>query len=441
MKQKSKKHFWIYASLLALVFLCLSAHGGTMLNNNDNGAGSLHYGMANATTDKSHPDKDHDHDHDCPTTGVTNFWALGGNAGTKAGSNFLGTTDNQPLELKVNGQRALRFEPNTNGAPNILGGSPANRVGPNPNAVGVTIAGGGAMSVSPFDELFQGDFANVADSYFATIGGGFANKIQMNTPTNATSNRAIAATIAGGYSNTIAGQFAAIGGGSGNTVTANGGSAAIAGGYGNSVSGGASTIAGGTRNNMAGTLSSIGGGSANTVEFNSYSATIAGGSQNLIQTNAQAATIGGGQGNTIQSGPESNFASTIAGGGYNSIATGANYSSIGGSRRIASSVMVVILVIIQQSPVVRGIPFRLVPLVQPSAVVMATPAPARSRRFPAATKTLRTQAASRPGIGPRPVIRELLSGPMLPTPMFPLPQTTSSPRALPEAWCFTRHQT
>src|SRR5512140_3482649 len=36
------------------------------------------------------------------------FWQIGGNAGTTAGVNFIGTTDNRALELKVNGQRALR---------------------------------------------------------------------------------------------------------------------------------------------------------------------------------------------------------------------------------------------------------------------------------------------------------------------------------------------
>src|SRR5262249_27154190 len=41
---------------------------------------------------------------------ASNFWKLGGNAGTIAGPNFLGTTDNQALELKVNNQRALRLD-------------------------------------------------------------------------------------------------------------------------------------------------------------------------------------------------------------------------------------------------------------------------------------------------------------------------------------------
>jgi len=38
-------------------------------------------------------------------------WELTGNAGTTAGTNFLGTTDAKALEFKVNGTRALRLEP------------------------------------------------------------------------------------------------------------------------------------------------------------------------------------------------------------------------------------------------------------------------------------------------------------------------------------------
>src|SRR2546430_11352139 len=36
-------------------------------------------------------------------------------------SNFLGTTDNQPLELRANNARSLRLEPNTT-SPNLIGG-------------------------------------------------------------------------------------------------------------------------------------------------------------------------------------------------------------------------------------------------------------------------------------------------------------------------------
>ena len=60
------------------------------------------------------------------------------------GAHFLGTTDYQPLELKVNNQRALRLEPNTNGAPNVIGGFEGNQVGAGVYAA--TIAGGGGAS-------------------------------------------------------------------------------------------------------------------------------------------------------------------------------------------------------------------------------------------------------------------------------------------------------
>ena len=49
--------------------------------------------------------------------GPTNVWQTGGNSGTTPGTHFLGTTDNQALELNVNGARALRLEPTgTNGS-------------------------------------------------------------------------------------------------------------------------------------------------------------------------------------------------------------------------------------------------------------------------------------------------------------------------------------
>ncbi len=42
---------------------------------------------------------------------AANFWQLSGNASTTPGTHFLGTTDNAPLEFRVNGERALRLEP------------------------------------------------------------------------------------------------------------------------------------------------------------------------------------------------------------------------------------------------------------------------------------------------------------------------------------------
>jgi hypothetical protein len=67
-------------------------------------------------------------------------WSLTGNAGTNPATNFLGTTDNAALEIRVNNARALRFEPNAT-SPNIIGGFSGNSVWA--GVVGATIGGGG----------------------------------------------------------------------------------------------------------------------------------------------------------------------------------------------------------------------------------------------------------------------------------------------------------
>jgi hypothetical protein len=59
--------------------------------------------------------------------------------------NFLGTTDNQALELKVNGARAYRLQPGTD-SPNVIGGYSGNSVGA--GVSGATITGGGSNAGS-----------------------------------------------------------------------------------------------------------------------------------------------------------------------------------------------------------------------------------------------------------------------------------------------------
>ena len=58
--------------------------------------------------------------------GLSGLWKTSGNAGTTS-ADFIGTTDNQALQLKVNGARAFRLEPNAN-SPNVIGGFAGNRV-------------------------------------------------------------------------------------------------------------------------------------------------------------------------------------------------------------------------------------------------------------------------------------------------------------------------
>ena len=128
--------------------------------------------------------------------GGSSFWSILGNSGTTAGTHFLGTTDNQALELKVNGQRALRLEPNASGmTPNVIGGFSGNSVEAGKTAA--TIAGGGEQSNE-----------NLVTNYDATVGGGVGNHAG-----------GFASTIGGGAINSASGTYATIPGGGGNTAT------------------------------------------------------------------------------------------------------------------------------------------------------------------------------------------------------------------------------
>jgi len=218
--------------------------------------------------------------------GSSNFWQRGGNAGTIPGTHFLGTTDNQPLQLRVNNQVGLRLEyPTLGSIPNLVGGYGGNRVGA--GSEGVVIAGGGRLG-----------FTNSvgADSDFAVIGGGDGNRITNNVRN---------ATISGGNNNEIGlnSVDSTIGGGGANRIE----------------SAFASTVAGGNANYIGVSYAAIGGGYYNTIGGNSSHAAISGGNQNSIGYNAYASAIGGGSGNAIGSA----LASTVAGGSSTASASAA----------------------------------------------------------------------------------------------------------------------
>jgi hypothetical protein len=180
------------------------------------------------------------------------FWKTGGNAGTTPSTNFLGTTDNQPVELRAGNLRALRLEPGASGkgAPNIIGGSQINFVAG--GVVGATIGGGGATnySGSSYTNSVTADFGTVSGGanntasgfgYGATVGGGIFN----------TASGAYYATVGGGLNNTASGGYSAtVGGGYGNT--ASGSYATVGGGYGNTASGSYYATVPGGLNNLAG---------------------------------------------------------------------------------------------------------------------------------------------------------------------------------------------
>jgi hypothetical protein len=137
-------------------------------------------------------------------------WALTGNAGTNPATNFLGTTDNIALEIRVNNARALRIEPATSvicpGAicPNIIMGFSGNSVGA--GVIGATIGGGGRAGNTCGPTGNQPCYNRVTND-FGTVGGG-----STNTASNAH------ATVGGGDGNTASGATATVGGGFHNTA-------------------------------------------------------------------------------------------------------------------------------------------------------------------------------------------------------------------------------
>jgi hypothetical protein len=233
--------------------------------------------------------------------GVTNPAAALHVAGTVKAAAFEGsgapltftTTNNQPLEFSANGMRVLRLEyasdsetdPDTapDGAPNLIGGAP-NNVVPT-GVVGATIAGGGATN------LFGLQYPNTVASDFAAIGGGAGNTIRSNSA---------ASVIAGGFVNRILGtnvtDVATIGGGLGNAIQSGARHATIAGGTFNQIGVDAAdaTIGGGSDNHAWGEWAVIGGGSRNT--NSAESAVIGGGVAN--RATGLGATVPGGAENT-----------------------------------------------------------------------------------------------------------------------------------------------
>jgi hypothetical protein len=147
-----------------------------------------------------------DHDHD------TTYWKLTGNAGTAAGTHFLGTTDNVALELRANNTGALRLEPATSGffgaSPNLIGGFSGNTV--TPGVIGATIAGGGAAA-----SICPGPCLNQVTGEFGTVGGGHSNTASFGaTVSGGRRNSANdTGTVGGGILNFASGNSATVGGG------------------------------------------------------------------------------------------------------------------------------------------------------------------------------------------------------------------------------------
>jgi hypothetical protein len=203
------------------------------------------------------------------------FWSLSGNAGTSAGANFLGTTDNQPLELKVNNSRALRLEPAPN-VVNVIAGHVNNAV--MANYYGGAIGGGADNLITNNFAVIGGGNDNVAGGQNSGVASGNGNYV-----TGDFSN------VGGGLANRNFGFIGTVGGGSANLIT-NAGYATVAGGYYNLATNHYATVGGGEINVAGGAISTVAGGDQNWAL--GYSSTIGGGEENRAY--GEFSTVGGG---------------------------------------------------------------------------------------------------------------------------------------------------
>ncbi|MGH7979160.1 MAG: hypothetical protein ACREE6_07270, partial [Limisphaerales bacterium] len=181
-----------------------------------------------------------------------------------------------------NANGGLFVEQNSSGAPNVIGGSPANVV--SGGITGATIGGGGSPGMS-----------NSITANFGTVGGGIANTAGNNNATvgggNANVANGLNSTVAGGQYNRATNGETTVGGGQYNTASSV--YATVGGGDGDIASGQYATVGGGEINVASGNQGTVGGGGANHAT-NSYD-TVGGGNNNLA--GGGWATVPGGRGN------------------------------------------------------------------------------------------------------------------------------------------------
>ena len=138
-------------------------------------------------------------------------WDTQGNAGTNATTDFIGTTDDMPLHMRVNNLTIGKFEEKPNGI-NVLLGSPNNVAAV--DADGVVVLGDG-NSVIGNSGVVSGGGGNVADGSGAVAGGVYNHAAYRSFSVGAYN-------CAGGISSFAAGFRAKIRPGSGDTGLATG---------------------------------------------------------------------------------------------------------------------------------------------------------------------------------------------------------------------------
>lgn len=205
------------------------------------------------------------------------YWKQGGNANADPSTQFLGTIDSQPMELRVDNQRAVRLARAMDGgndSVNVIIGSSVNDV-QGATSYGATISGGGYVTGAQ-------SHGNIVTAKGGTISGGWDNQAgELGSIGGGAANSAARyGSVGGGYNNAAGSDHAAICGGSGNQANGLGGF--VGGGQMNIVNGGQGAISGGT-GNEAFALAAVGGGLNN--KATALYSTVPGGFEN--QANAQ----------------------------------------------------------------------------------------------------------------------------------------------------------
>lgn len=233
------------------------------------------------------------------------------------------------VTASVSGGLSVRNNDSTNGAPDVIGGSPGNFV--SQGVIGATIAGGGATN-------YGGASSNNVSGNFGTVGGGLGNSAAaFATVAGGSANLAKSnySTIAGGYQNQAAGYAATVGGGNGveatgDYSTAAGGLLSLASGFGSTVGGGGSyevifPFAFFYPNIASGGLATVPGGAGNTA---SGSASFAAG---VFATAAHANTFVWSDGGVDNNGFSSTQAGQFAVHAYGGVALYADLQLVGDS--------------------------------------------------------------------------------------------------------------
>ncbi|UCH87697.1 MAG: hypothetical protein JSU97_04800 [Dehalococcoidia bacterium] len=225
--------------------------------------------------------------------------------GDDADACYVSTESYQAFEVRVNGDRALRLEPEW--VPNLIGGYSGNAVTDGSGAA--TISGGG-----------ESGLPNRVTDGSGTVGGGADNTAGND---DGDGGNAEFATVGGGRHNNASGPDATVGGGHGNQASAN--NATVGGGLSNTASGAAATVSGGVENTASGNNATVSGGASNQAQ-NAH-ATVGGGYSN--DASAEGATVGGGGSNTASG------YTAVVGGGVMNTAGGYAASVPGGGENTA----------------------------------------------------------------------------------------------------------